>query len=189
VGEIISNKLFEKEDFTINPLSKGEYEHCTFNSCDFSNSNLSNIVFSDCTFNACNLALANLNKTAFREVKFKDCKLLGLHFENCNDFLFSVGFENCLLNLSSFYKLKIKKTVFINCKINEVDFSESDLSSSVFDNCDLSGSTFENTNLEKVDFTSSFNFDIHPEKNKLKKTRFSAQNVVGLLSHLDVIIV
>jgi uncharacterized protein YjbI with pentapeptide repeats len=125
--------------------------------------------------------MAKLTRAAIRDVKFTECKMLGMHFEHCNEFLFSASFENCVLNLSSFYKLKIKKTVFKNSSLHEVDFTECDLGGAVFDNCDLTGTIFENTNLEKADFRSAFNYSFDPEKNRVKKARFSVEGLAGLL--------
>jgi len=65
--------------------------------------------------------------------------------------------------------------------LKETDFSEVNLSASVFSDCDLSGAIFSNTNLEKVDFRTANNFLIDPEFNKLKKAKFSAFNLEGLL--------
>jgi fluoroquinolone resistance protein len=184
--EYFENKTFDKINFTLNPITKGEYEQCWFINCDFSNSDLSEIRFLDCEFESCNLSLANLNKTAFQNVKFSNCKMLGLHFENCNDFGFSVSFNACNLSHSSFYKTKLKKTVFKDLNLQEVDFAECDLTSSVFDNCDLTGVIFDNTIIEKADFRTSFNFSINPETNRIKKARFSVTGLAGLLDKYDI---
>ena len=125
---------FDKDDLP----TKGEYENCIFNSCNFSDSDLSEFKFIDCTFNDCNFSLAKLNKTAFRDVKFKDCKMLGLRFDTCNEFGLSFSFDSCQPNHSSFYKTKIKKTVFKNSALQEADFAETDLTSAVFDNFNIS---------------------------------------------------
>jgi fluoroquinolone resistance protein len=130
--------------------------------------------------------MAKLEKTALKGIQFKDCKLLGVHFENCDEFLFAVNFENCILNLCSFYKRKLKKTNFKNSSLREVDFLEADLSSSVFDNCDLAGATFQNAILEKADFRTSYNYSIDPELNKIKKAKFSIPAVTGLLDKYDI---
>ena len=114
--------------------------------------------------------------------------MLGLHFENCNQFGLSFNFENCTLNHSSFYKTKIKKTVFKNTQLKETDFTECDLTNSVFDHCDLTGAKFENTVLEKTDFRTSFNYSIDPEINKIKKARFALAGIQGLLDKYDIII-
>jgi len=80
------DKRFDKVDFTIKPPEREEYESCTFKNCDFSNSDLSEMVFMECEFENCNLSLVKLNKTALRDIKFINCKMLGLRFENCNQF-------------------------------------------------------------------------------------------------------
>jgi fluoroquinolone resistance protein len=182
----IEDKIFDKADFNESPMPKGDYENCTFLGCNFSGTNLSGINFAECEFKACNISLARLDMTSFKDVKFIDCKLLGLHFEGCNDFLFTVYFENCILNLSSFYKRNLRKTKFINTTLKEVDFTEADISAALFDDCDFSGATFERTVLEKADFRSSFNFSIDPETNKIKKAKFSAQGAIGLLDKYDI---
>ena len=182
----IEGKIFEKENFSENELPKGDYEHCTFINCIFSEADISNINFSECEFNGCNMSMAKIKNTAFRDIQFKACKLLGLHFENTNPFLFSVGFENCLLNLSSFYKLRLKNTKFTNCSIHEVEFTEADLTNATFKNCDLSGAIFDNTVLEKVDFRSSYHFSINPELNRIKKAKFSLTTIVGLLHKYNI---
>jgi len=183
---MFEDQKFEKADYRFKPLAKGDYDACIFSNCDFSDSDLSGISFTDCEFISCNLSMVRLNKTALKDVKFRDCKCLGLHFENCNDFLFSVSFENCILNLSCFYRLDLKKTIFKNSSLQETDFSDCDLSSSLFDNCDLNGAVFSNTNLEKADFRSSVHFSIDPEKNKLKKAKFSLAGLPGLLDKYKI---
>lgn len=182
----IEEKNFENIDFSETALPDGDYENCSFVNCNFSNTDLSKICFSECDFKGCNVSMAKLTKTAFKDIKFIDCKLLGLHFEHCDNFLFAVDFENCNLNLSCFYKLKLRKTRFKNAVLGEVDFTETDLSGSHFDNCDLTGAIFENTILEKTDFRTSFNYSIDPELNKIKKAKFSIQGIIGLLDKYDI---
>ncbi|MEP6684043.1 MAG: pentapeptide repeat-containing protein [Parafilimonas sp.] len=177
---------FDKKDFLEKALPIGDYESCCFNNCNFSNTDLRNIHFIDCVFNGCNMSIAKLDKTVFRDVQFKDCKLLGLLFLDCDSFLFSAGFENCVLNDSSFFKMNLKKMQFKNSTLHEVDFAESDLSNSVFNNCDLLNAKFENTILEKADFRTSFNYSINPEINRIKKAKFSLPAAVGLLDKYDI---
>ena len=112
--------------------------------------------------------------------------MIGLHFEDCEPFLFEVNFDNCLLNLSSFYKLKLKKTSFKNSNLSEVDLTEADLTSSVFGNCDLTAAKFERTILEKADLRTSYNYSIDPEINKIKKAKFSIDGISGLLDKYDI---
>ena len=174
------------QSFNQNTIQKGEYESCIFKNCNLANSNLSEMKFIDCEFNGCNLSLAILNGTAFQNVTFIDCKMLGLQYNACNGFGFSVFFEGCQMNHSSFFKVRLKKTRFINCQLEEIDFSEADLSQAEFDNCNLSQSVFNHTLLEKADFRTSYNITIDPEANKIKKAKFSLQETPGLLRKYNI---
>ena len=127
-----------------------------------------------------------MTRTLLREVEFRECKLLGLSFSNCDQFLFSIKVENCNVDLSSFFKLKLKKTTFKNSSMHEVDFTEADLTQAIFDNCDLTDAIFINSNLEKADLSSGYNYSIDPEINKMKKAKFTWPGVVGLLDKYDI---
>ena len=112
--------------------------------------------------------------------------MVGIHFENCNDFGLSFKFENFTLEQSSFFKKKIRNTNFENSKLIEIDFTETDLTGSVFSNCDLMRTIFNNTILEKADLRTSYNFSIDPEINRIKKVKFSFPGVAGLLDKYDI---
>lgn len=117
-----------------------------------------------------NLVVTN---SALRDVQFRDCKLLGIPFGNCDGFLFAVSFEKCVLDLSSFHRLKMKKTKFVDCSLHESSFIETDMTESLFDNCDFAQAVFERTILEKADFRTSYHYTINPEINKIKKAKFA----------------
>lgn len=184
----IEDKDFKGEDFSQRAPGTGEYENCTFTACSFLHADLSGVIFSGCRFEDCDLSLATLKNTALREIRFKNCKLLGLRFDDCNNFSLALDFETCTLNLSSFYQVKLKNTRFKDCKLVEVDFVETDLSNAVFSECDLSGATFERTLLEGADFRTAFHFSIDPEINRIGKARFSTQNIAGLLHKYNIAI-
>ena len=116
----------------------------------------------------------------------KIVKCLGLRFENCNKFGFTVSFDNCILSHSSFYQTKLKKIIVKNSKLDEVDFTDCDLSNSVFDNCDLTRAVFSNTKLVKADLRTSYNYSIDPEINRIKKAKFSLLGLSGLLEKYDI---
>ena len=181
------DKEFVNEDFSAS-LEISEYDNCLFKNCSFANANLSMWTFTNCAFDGCDFSLAKLNRTGISNANFVACKLLGLDFEDSNAIVFSASFKNCNLNLSSFFKMKIRKMIFSNSSLQEVDFTNADLTESVFRECDLLKAHFENTILDKVDFRSSFNFSLNPDLNRLKKTQFSRDTVTGLLHHLDIII-
>jgi len=74
----------------------------------------------------------------------------------------------------------------MQCNLQEADFTGADLSGALFDNCDLQGALFENTNLERADLFSSYHFSIDPEKNRIRKARFSRAEIAGLLNKYDI---
>jgi fluoroquinolone resistance protein len=186
--ELVFEESYLKYDFVILGFTQGEYDNCTFENCNFSDVNLSGSRFSECTFKGCNMSMVKIVKTSFIDIRFMECKLMGLRFENCNEFLFAVDFENCILNLSSFYRRKLKKTSFKNCILQETDFTESDLSNAIFDNCDLGRAIFEKSVLERTDFRTSWNYSIDPELNRIKKAMFSKEGIPGLLDKYDIVI-
>jgi uncharacterized protein YjbI with pentapeptide repeats len=184
----VEDQTFEKIDFTVKPLSKGDYDHCTFLHCNLSSVNLSEIKFVDCVFRGCNLSMAAVSATVFRDVRFADCKMLGMRFDQASAFGFSCLFEGCTLDHSSFYQMKIKKAGFTRCQLRQVDLSGADCSQAVFDGCDLADAVFENTVLEKADLRTAFNYSIDPERNRMKKAKLALAGVRGLLGKYDIVI-
>ncbi|HTL09593.1 MAG TPA: pentapeptide repeat-containing protein, partial [Chitinophagaceae bacterium] len=87
---------------------------------------------------------------------------------------------------ASFFQKKMKKAIFTNCQMRETDFTETDLSAAVFNGCDLRNAVFMLTKLEKTDFRKAINYVLDPEKNLLKKTRFSFAGLPGLLAKYDI---
>ena len=77
---------------------------------------------------------------------------------------------------------------FINCSMIAVDFMASDLTEVLFDNCNLRRAVFMDTIANKADFSTSYDFIIDPEKNKLKRAIFSTDNLSGLLKKYDLVI-
>ena len=183
------NKIFERLDFSQKKFPCEVYDNCRFLNCNFYSSNLVDVSFRDCSFESCDFSLASLKNTALSDIQFIGCKLVGVQFDDCNPFLFSVTFENCVLKLAVFQKVKLKKTCFKNCNLEETDFTEADLSSGLFDNCNLERAIFYKTNLEKTDFSTSFNYSIDPGANKIKKARFSKMGLEGLLDKYQIEIV
>lgn len=165
-----------------------EYQRCTFRRCDLSNANLSGKIFTECEFIGCNLTLANISGASFSSVTFTDCKLAGLRFDQCNSFLFTIRCEGCILDRSSFYTVKAKKTEFIKCSMKETDLSECDLSGSLFDLCDLERAVFDRTNLEKADLRTAYHYSIDPAVNRIAKAKFSVSGIAGLLDKYDIVI-
>jgi len=178
---IHEGKIFENINYSEKKLSGREFVNCVFKNCNFTTSDLSNNNFEDCTFQSCNFSLTIFRNTGLRTVKFIGCKLMGIDFSVINSFSFSVVFQDNILDYSSFFQCKMKKTNFTDCSLKQVDFGETDLSMAVFKNCDLALASFVRTNLEKTDFRTARNYSLDPEQNKVKGAKFSHLGLAGLL--------
>jgi fluoroquinolone resistance protein len=186
--DFIEDKEFTKEDLDAGRFTVAIYEYCTFSHCDLSDAILNNSEFVECKFNFCNLSNAKVEKASFRTVAFTDSKLTGIDFSLCNQLMLEVSFDNCLLDYVSFMRLDLRKTVFNNCSMIRTFLDNADLSSSSFNNCNLENAVFIGTNLEKADLSTSYNFIIDPEENRVKKAKFSLYGAVGLLTKYGVVI-
>ncbi|WP_322970362.1 pentapeptide repeat-containing protein [Faecalibacter sp. LW9] len=181
-----ADQRFDKIDFTISPLSFGDFEQCQFSHCNFNGVDLNDFNFINCEFMECNLSLAQINGTTFQDVNFENCKMVGFNLEACNKFGLKVKFNHCVLNNSSFYEVQLPKSHFKDCALENVDFAYADFSQAYFENCNLKNAIFDQTNLEKANLTSSYNFSINPTQNKIKNAKFSRENCLGLLDIFNV---
>jgi fluoroquinolone resistance protein len=184
----MTDKVFDKVDFSAEPLQPGEYEDCEFRNCDLSKADLSDMVFIGCRFKDTNLSMAKLGRASFQEVLFEGCKMVGLHFEDALPFLMPPEFTHCILDLSSFTSVKLPKVKFKYSDLKEVDFSEADLSGCVFDHCNLDRAIFDRTNLTRANFSNAFHYALDPGKNMVKKAVFSLNGLPGLLGKYDIVI-
>lgn len=187
-NQIFFDETYNGVIFSEDSFFKGNYEACSFVQCDFSGMDLSMCKFIDTEFVECNLSNANISACSFQDVKFVQSKMLGLRFDEINDFGFSVEFDSCQMNHSSFYGSKLGKSSFNNCSLIEVDFERSELKAVPLIDCDMLNVIFGKTNLEKASLIGSFNYSIDPEANNIKGARFSRDAVFGLLDKYKIVI-
>lgn len=175
-------------DATGNPMERSEFEDCTFSRCNFSGSELSFFSFEECEFDDCDFSNARINGSSFKNVKFTNCKMLGLRFDECDDFLFQVDFEHCNLALASFYGVSLKQRSFISCNLRETDFTEAKMQGCSMVSCQTYEAQFERTHLERADLRGADGITLDPENNFIKGARFSRENLEGLLSKYQIVI-
>lgn len=184
----MEDQLIENISYTEEGIYKEIFDYCTFSKCDFTKAKVISSIFNDCIFTDCNFSMTDLNESTLNNVTFKDCKIMGVNFSRCHDFIFEVGFDNCILDYSSFEKRKMSKTRFVRSSLKGVDFASADLKQSEFIDVDLTDAIFYSTNLQEANFSSSFNYIIDPDENNIKKARFSREGLAGLLSKYNIII-
>jgi len=177
---------FNQKKWDDTALRKCEFEASKFAACDLSNFDLSDTTFIDCSFKECNLSGVKLKNTVLRNCSFEQCKMLGLHFDHCNTFIFKVDFQNCQLNMSSFFGVSLGQTVWNSCDLREADFGSAQMQETNLSNCDLEGAIFEQTNLKSADLRMAKNFVINPNQNQIQNAKFAHDNLRGLLAHLKI---
>ena len=103
---------------------------------------------------------------------------------------FSTGlkFSHCNLGYANFSQLDNKGMEFRDCDMQESGFDLAKIKSSKFSNCNLERATFGGTDLTDCDFTTAYNFTINPNNCKLNKTKFSRNDLSGLVAHLDIVL-
>ncbi|RVT98380.1 pentapeptide repeat-containing protein [Mucilaginibacter limnophilus] len=186
----MATNIIEDETFSeitiIQLPSGGTFENCKFINCNFADANFFKMSFMDCRFESCNLSLVHLSETGLQDIFFKDCKLNEVDFSRCLDFLFSVSFEDCILDNAIFHKKKNKGSRFVNCSMIETDLTEADLTDAQFINCNLHRASFSYTQLKNADLRTSYNYTINPDENNIKKARFGIHGLPGLLTKYDI---
>lgn len=114
--------------------------------------------------------------------------MVGLEFQNLDEFLRSFSFTECQLDYSTFIETNIDNTKFDNCKLIGVDFTEASAKKVKLLNCNLADAIFSKTNLEQADFYSAHNYTIEPHNNRLTKAIFNINQLEGLLKSTGIII-
>lgn len=184
--EEFTDRTIGGEDWRKWELFGAVFDTCVFRDCNMAEAVFTSAEFTGCRFESCNLKLVKLSKASLKSAVFIDCKLNGVDFSAANDFLFSAKFEKCVIDYASFNRKVMRKTEFKDCVLKEASFMGTDLTGSTFDGCDLNRALFDRANLSAVDFRLALNYSMDPEKNTLKKTRFSLQGITGLLGKYDI---
>ncbi|MGQ2984755.1 pentapeptide repeat-containing protein [Flavobacterium sp.] len=184
IDQQITGRIYNPED-----IMYKDFERCTFMQCDLSACSFTGVAFIDCNFISCNFSEAKINYVGLRGAIFDNCNFTGVNFSMVDKLFFSVEFKNCRLDHTKFYTLAIKSTVFTDCSLIAVDFMNTDLTGVLFDNCNLHKAVFVDSIANKADFSTSYNFSIDPERNKLRRARFSQDGLKGLLEKYEIVVV
>lgn len=178
---------FKNKQLKRHELTGFEFCNCNFVKCDFTEAIFKKCRFEDCLFMECNLSLVQPEYSSFVDVDFKHCKAIGINWSKAATPV-GVNFYFCMIDSSSFFGLNISRMTMSHCSAREVNFTEANLTKGIFDSTNFSNSRFSKTNLTQSDFRNSTHYNINPEYNLLKKTRFSTLEVISLLSGLDIIL-
>ena len=179
-------QIFRRNSYADKEFQVAEYEDCTFEECSWDAATFEGCTFIECTFKACRIINPKMDNSQWQTVLFQDCQLLGVHFSDCNPFLFSIRVSGCQIQYGSYHQMDLKESQFMVSQLLEVDFVEADLREVSFPECDLTGSQFDNSNLEGSNFRSATGIMIDPTKNAIRGAKFTISQLPGLLQSFGI---
>ena len=181
------DREFDPVDLKQVLISQSELQRCDFNRCDLSQSVFTDCRFDDCTFQSCDLSLIKFKEVHLRNSTFTGSKLVGIDWTGVAK-TFSADFSDCVLNLSNFSAMNLKKRKIVNCIAHEVSFAESNMTECNCRLTDFAGSVFSKTNLTRADFTDARNYIIDVRANTTTKMKLSLPEALSILETLGIII-
>jgi fluoroquinolone resistance protein len=188
----VEGRSFSDLDLHGQEIGFKEFYGCVFCKCSFLETSFRSCRFVDCEFRECNLSLCRVKDCSFSNTRFQDSQVIGVDWTEASwpkrGFLRTVDFRRCALNHSTFIGLSLRGIELTGCVARDVDFTEADLSRADLTHTDLSQSRFLHTDLTEADLTGATNYAIAPNRNVLKKTKFSLPEAVSLLYGLDIIL-
>jgi len=183
---------FKHLDLHGKKITKAEFETCTFIACDFSEAFFSSCRFIECDFIDCNLSLIKLTSSKMSNLSFEGCKMIGIDWTMCDwTSLLTpepIRFNECVLNDSNFFGLKLDDLVMKTSRAKEVDFRDAILKKANFTATDFKGALFEKTHLEEADFTDAQNTYIDLRSNYLQGAIFSRYEAPYLLEAMGIVL-
>lgn len=178
--------IIEKIDYTKEPML-AEYYDCTFRNCDFHELMISNTRFENCEFIECNFSLAVFTNAVYDAI-FDHCHMLGCSFAGLNAFSGGLQFIGCNLNYSNYSQIRMKGMHFSECQMMEASFADAEVKNSTFAACNLERTDFDGADITQCDFATSYNYTVNPTRTKLRKARFSKDQLEGLVAHLGIVV-
>jgi uncharacterized protein YjbI with pentapeptide repeats len=185
-----TGRKFEHLNLAGAELRNKQFYDCEFLHCNFTESQLLACKFDACHFANCNLSTAKIKGTSFQEVAFKNCKLVGIDWTTARwpnvALTGMIGFEECILDGSSFFGLYLQELKLEACHAHDVDFAEADCEYASLIQTDFTNSRFHHTKLSKADFTDALNYSIDIHTNSIAGAKFNLPEAVSLLAGLGI---
>lgn len=165
----------------------GEYERVRFERCTLTGTRFSGCHFDEVVFVHCELTTASFLNSTLRDVKFVNCRMMGVNWTTVRPLTFSVRFEQCRLDNSTFSGMKLKGLHMVDCGLAGVDFSGCDLTSARFPKCDMAGATIRQATLNLADLTGTRGCFFDVRTCKTRGTRIDIEMAAQMIRDLGMI--
>lgn len=100
--------------------------------------------------------------------------------------LLSFSLRETRVEFCQFEELELPNLEATDSQILNCDFYNTNLEGANFGKSDFKQSMFENCNLQKVAFDGAVNYEIDPDKNRIKGASFSYPEVLSLLQKYKI---
>jgi uncharacterized protein YjbI with pentapeptide repeats len=188
-----NDRIFAELELVKGTVSSSQFFDCEFRSCKLAESSLQNCRFVNCTFRESDLSLTRWPGSVFSGARFEASRLIGIDWTQADwgktGLGLPIGIDNCVINHSTFIGLDLAGIFIKDSTALNVDFREANLAKCNFAGTDLKDSLFHNTNLTEADLSRARNYNIAPDQNIVKKTRFSLPEAMSLLFNLDIVMI
>ncbi len=171
----------------VEPTTGAEYERVRFQRCALTGARFVGCHLDEVTFVNCELTTASFMNSTLRDVKFVGCRMMGINWTNVRPLTFSVRFEQCRLDNSTFSGMKLKGLHCIDCGLTGVDFSSCDLTSSRFPKCDMVGAILRHATLIQADLTGTRGCFFDVRTCKMRGTRIGIEMAAQMVRDLGMV--
>lgn len=142
--------------------------------------------FEDCRFESCDLSNVPIIGTHFRHVFFTDCKLVGLRWDTAEPIGFACVWRRCKMPYSVWEGVDLRSCQFDEVDLTEADFGHTQCQELDFHHCILTGAGWAGAHCDGVDFTTAISVSMNPTETSLKRAKFRADQLGGLLTQWKI---
>ncbi len=164
-----------------NPVPRRN-EGCTFEDCDFTGVDLRGVRFVACRFIGCDLSNCGVVDAGFQEVELHRCKALGLRWDTCNAFLFSVHGTESQLDYGCWVGVDLSRSQFQGGSMREADFTEVHADGLVMSQVDVTGARWERCMLRGASFADMRGWAMDLRENDVRGMRVDRAALPGLVA-------
>lgn len=163
--------IFENCDLTDTVFFSCEFENCKFINCKITDTKFIDVLISNCFLNSCIITGLEIADGEMPRIEFNDCseildliirgdRIRKVKFTNCylhymqiepisNEIIEEFNFIDCIVNESSFDRIRLTNQCFLDCSLSLNQFSACNFGANTFQN-----STTPSGEYNMIDFRS-----------------------------------
>ena len=157
-------------------------EGCVFEDCDFKGVDLRGVRFVDCRFLSCDMTNCGVVDAGFQEVDLVGCKALGVRWDTCNPFLFSLKATDSQLDYGCWVGVDLSRSRFKGGSLREADFTEVNGQGLIMADVDVTGARWERCSLQGAAFSEMRGWVMDLQENEVRGMKVDREALPGLVA-------